>query len=143
MGPLRRKEAPVYWLDDYADTIEEIKASKKKRFLVTTYQLAKGFEANLISNLASYETFSRASAYLLTVIPTLKWEYLALSTLTSIIFEKHEDSFDHQLSLDSPLVTIGKNHENRHFNLKTYQKYFLLQRRNCQPLDYKNQNCFL
>ena len=89
-----------------------------------------------------FETYSRASAYLLTVFPTLNWPYLALSTLTSI-FEKHEDSFDHQLSLDSPLVTTGKNHPNWLFNLKTKQNYFLLQIRNCQPLDYKNPNCFL
>ena len=137
------KEAPLYWLDEYSDTIEEIKESKQKRFLVTTYNLAQGFEDNLIINLAGFETFSRASAYLLTVFPTLNWQYLALSTLTSIIFEKHEDSFDHQLSLDSPLVTIGKNHENCLFNLKTQQNYFPFQIRNCQPLDCKNQNCFL
>ena len=77
---------------------------------MTTYELARGFEDNLIINLAGFQTYSRASAYLLDVFPSLKWPYLALSTLTSI-FEKHEDSFDHQLSLDSSLVTIG--------NLKT------------------------
>ena len=122
--------------------LKKSKESKQKRFLVTTYQLAQGFEDNLIINLAGFETFSRASAYLLTVFPTLNWQYLALSTLTSI-FEKHEDSFAHQLSLDSPLVTIGKNHENCLFNLKTQQNYFPFQIRNCQPLDCKNQNCFL
>jgi len=98
---------PLYWLDDYSDTIEEIKKSKNKRFLVTTYHLARGFEDSLIINLAGFPTFSRASAYLLTVFPTPNWPYLALSTLTSI-FEKHEDSFAHQLSLDSPLVTTDK-----------------------------------
>ena len=122
--------------------LKKSKESKQKRFLVTTYQLAQGFEDNLIINLAGFQTFSRASAYLLTVFPTLNWQYLALSTLTSI-FEKHEDSFAHQLSLDSPLVTIGKNHENCLFNLKTQQNYFPFQIRNCQPLDCKNQNCFL
>ena len=74
----------------------------------TLNQLAKGFEDNLIINLATFETYSRASAYLLTVSPTLNWIYLALPTLTSI-FEKHEYSFGHQLSLDPPLLTIGKN----------------------------------
>ena len=137
------KEAPLYWLDKYSDTIDEIKESKQKRFLVTTYNLAQGFEDNLIINLTSFETYSRASAYLLSVFPTPTWPYLALSTLTSIIFEKHEDSFDHQLSLDSPLVTIGKNHENCLFNLKTQQNYFPFQIRNCQPWNYKNPNCFL
>jgi len=88
--------------------LKKSKESKKKRFLVTTYQLAQGFEDNLIINLFGFQTYSRASAYLLTVFPDLNWSYLALSTLTSIILEKHEDSFAHQLSLDSPLVTIDK-----------------------------------
>ena len=120
------KEAPLYWLDEYSDTIEEIKESKQKRFLVTTYDLARGFEDNLIINLAVFQTISRASAYLLEVYPDPNWTYLALSTLTSIIFEKHEASFDHQLNLDSPLVTIGNNQENWIFNCKNYQKHFHL-----------------
>ena len=137
------KEAPLYWLDEYSDTIEEIKESKQKRFLLTTYELARGFEDNLIINLGGYLTFLRATSHLLTVSPTLKWPYLSLSTLTSI-FEKHEVSFDHQLSLDSPLVTIGKKHKIIFsFNLKTHQKYSPFQIRNCQPWDSNDRNCFL
>lgn len=136
------KEAPLYWLDEYSDTIEEIKESKQNRFLVTTYELARGFEDNLVINLVGVETYSRASAYLVTLCLTSNWYYLALSTLTSIIYEEHDDSFDHQLNLDSPLVTIGKNHQNCIY-MENSSKVCSFQIRNCLPWDYNDLNSFL
>ena len=102
------RETPLFWLDEYSDSIEEIKAFKSSRFLVTNSQLVRGFEDNLIINLAGFQIFSRSSAYLVTVIPTPRGSYLALPALSSIIRGKHDTSFAHDLTVDSPLSFIGK-----------------------------------
>ena len=105
-----RRLSPLYHLDEYSSDMEEIKQNKDQRFLVTTVQLIRGYEANLIINLAGFESWSRSSAMLITVLPTPNWYYLALPILESISIGNHGPDSNLELNLDSSLTFIGINY---------------------------------